>query len=182
MMWYDSRFPKPEMTQEEFEFLVENISKDDIMIEYGSGHSTPNLAPRVKELWSVEHHPEWSKKVLEMCAEYDNLRHFLIELDKPRVAPADWRKRPESRYGYPTPFECVKSYTTWILTQEQKFDKVLIDGRGRQWVAQFIINNLKPNHEVFVHDYIDRERYFVIERFYDKVKVVGSMAKFISKV
>ena len=117
-----------------------------------------------------------------MCAEYSNLRHFLVELDKPRVVPAEWRKLPEARYGYPTPYECVKSYTTWILTQEQKFDKVLIDGRGRQWVAQFIINNLKPNHEVFVHDYIDRERYFVIERFYDKVKVVGSMAKFISKV
>jgi hypothetical protein len=180
--WYDSRFPKPEMTEEEFSFLASHLTKDDIMIEYGSGHSTPNLAPRVKELWSIEHHPVWHEKVLKMCEEYDNVKHVLIELDEPRIAPADWHTKPEAKYGYPTPFECVKSYSTWILTQTQKFDKVLLDGRGRQWVAQFIMNNLNPNHDLFVHDYIDRERYFIIEKFYDKVEVVGCMAKFKCRV
>lgn len=176
--WYDLKFSKPKMTKAEFEFLKQSLSTDDIMLEYGSGYSTPNIAPLVKELWSVEHHPTWFKRVSDMCVGFDNIKQFLIELDVPRIPPKDWNLNPNAKYGFPTPFECVKSYSTWILTQSQKFNKVLIDGRGRQWVAQFIMNNLCENHEVFIHDYIDRTRYFVVEQFYDKIEVVDSMAKF----
>jgi len=182
MTWYDSKFPKPEMTEEEFQFLTASFTKDDVVIEYGSGHSTPNLAPLVGELWTVDHHEQWYNKVKDMCSDFTNVRHVHVPFDAPRRPPAAWRHNPESVYGFPTPFECVKSYSTWILTQEQKFDKVFLDGRGRQWVAQMIINNLKEDHELFVHDYIDRKRYFTVERFYDKIEVVGSMAKFKCKI
>lgn len=182
MTWYDSRFPKPEMTEEEFNLVKDHLHSETTMLEYGSGHSTPNFAPHVKELWTVDHHQDWYNKVKSMCSGFTNVRHVHVPLDAPRVPPAGWRDNPEAVYGFPTPFECVKSYTTWCLTQDQKFDIVLIDGRGRQWVAQFILNNLKPDSYVFVHDYIDRKRYFTIERFYDKVEVVGCMAKFKAKI
>jgi len=180
--WYDSRFPNPEMTQEEFEFLASHLNPTDVMIEYGSGHSTPNLAPRVRELWTVDHHKVWYSKVKTMCKEFENVKHILVPLDKDRVVPKSWKNNPDAKFGYPTPFECVRTYSTWILTQTKKFDKVLIDGRGRQWVAQFVMNNLAHEHDLFVHDYIDRERYFVIEKFYDKLEVVGSMARFKCKI
>ena len=117
-----------------------------------------------------------------MCKEFENVKHILVPLDKDRVVPKSWKNNPDAKFGYPTPFECVRTHSTWILTQTKKFDKVLIDGRGRQWIAQFIMNNLAHEHDLFVHDYIDRKRYFVIEKFYDKLEVVGSMARFKCKL
>lgn len=183
MKWYNEEFGKPEQTQEEFEFLTQNFTKDDTVLEYGSGFSTPNLAPLCGKLWTIEHHPMWYNKVKDMCVEFDNINHVLVEMDEDRNSyiPKDWNTRPEAKYGFPTPFSCVRTYSTWCVDKDIKFDKIFLDGRGRQWIAQFLFNNLKPDTELFVHDY-ERERYLTIERFYDKVGQVGTMAKFRSKL
>lgn len=182
MTWYDNRFPQPEQTEEEFAFLTANFKDTDVLLEYGSGHSTPNLAPLVGKMITVDHHPDWYDKVKVMCAEYTNVEHVLVELDAPRIPPADWSTNPARKYGYPTPHQCVESYVHWPETQTDTFDKVLIDGRGRQWVAPIVRPYLNEGHELFVHDYPDRERYFTIEAFYDIIEVVGTMAKFRSKI
>lgn len=190
MSWYDERFPKPEMTEEEFSFLASHLNQDTSLLEYGSGHSTPNLAPLVKKLTTVDHHPEWYEKVKGMCEEFDNVEHVLVPLNKPRVIPEGWGKTPEARYGFPTPWECVVDYSTWPLTQQQpmrpelprKWHVVFIDGRARQWVGEFVRRNLWDNSIMFVHDYPERERYFTLENSYDKIEVVGTLAKFKLKV
>lgn len=184
MNWYDERFPKPEMTENEVEFLKCHLNEETTMLEYGSGHSTPNFAPLVKHLTTVDHHPEWYEKVKEMCSDRTNVEHVLVPMNKDRLSliPEDWRKSPEARFGFPTPWECVVDYATWPMTQDRKWDVVFIDGRARQWVGQFILNNLHPSSTVFVHDYPERKRYFTLERFYDKIDVVDTLVKFKAKV
>ena len=115
-----------------------------------------------------------------MCVEagVDNVEVNLVPLDLPRIAPPDWRKNPAAFFGFPTPVECVMTHVNWVKTQDTKWDKVLIDGRGRQWVATNLIGKLQPNAKVFIHDYIYRERYFMVEKYYNRVKTVDSLAMF----
>ena len=184
MSWYDERFPKPEMTQAEFDYLASHLSPETEMLEYGSGHSTPNFAPLVKSLTTVDHHPEWYEKVKGMCSDRNNVEHVLVPMNTDRLdlIPEDWKKQPEAKYGFPTPWECVVDYSMWPLTQKRTWDVVFIDGRARQWVGSFVMNNLHENSIVFVHDYPERERYFTLENSYDKIEVVDTLVKFKAKV
>ena len=183
MSWYNNNFDKPKMTEDEFNYLIEDFSTDDVVLEYGSGNSTPNLAPLCKTLWTVEHHPMWYNKVKEMCVDFENINHVLVELEGDRYEgkPDNWNSHPDAYYGWPVKFSVARKYATWSMDKDLKFDKMFIDGRARQWVAQSLLNNLKPSSILYVHDY-DRERYYSIERFYDKIGQVGTMAKFRSKI
>jgi len=153
------------MTQAEFDYLASHLSPETEMLEYGSGHSTPNFAPLVKSLTTVDHHPEWYEKVKGMCSDRNNVEHVLVPMNTDRLdlIPEDWKKQPEAKYGFPTPWE-------------------FIDGRARQWVGSFVMNNLHENSIVFVHDYPERERYFTLENSYDKIEVVDTLVKFKAKV
>ena len=180
MSWYDIRFPEPQMTEEEMTFLRQHLNPETTeMLEYGSGYSTPNFASYVKRLTTVDHHEHWHEKIQRMCAKanINNVEHVLVPLNKERVKPKGWAD-PEAAWGFPTPWECVVDYATWPMKQSRYWNVVFIDGRARQWVGEFVRNNLYANSVLFVHDYPDRERYFTLENNYDKIEVVGSLAKF----
>ena len=170
----------PRMSPDEIRFLLPHLNSSTNMLEYGSGYSTKMFAEHVGSLTTVEHHGKWYEEVKRLCSNYDNIEHVHVPMNVNRMSlvPPDWKKRPESLYGFPTPWECVVDYCLWPLKQKTKWDVVFIDGRARQIVGAMVLNNLHEDSVVFVHDYVDRERYFCLEDIYEKVEVVDSMIKF----
>jgi hypothetical protein len=160
--------PFPYMTEPEWIFLKSHLNENDTMLEYGCGYSTLNIAPLVKELWSVEHDKNWFNSVVKLTENINNVKIFHVPQDKPRSSP--------------TKLEEFQTYVDWIKDKDIKFNKVLIDGRARQWCAESIIEKLAPYHMVFVHDYSDKRPYYKrIENFYNIVGRKQTMVAFVKK-
>ena len=73
-----------------------------------------------------------------------------------------------------------EAYVNFVDTLNEKFDGVLIDGRCRVRCAKKIFPYLKDDGTLFVHDY-NRPYYKEIEKFYDKIGGIGSLAIFKKK-
>src|SRR5210317_774743 len=161
---------KPMSFQNEWDFLVSHLSKDQIMVEYGSGHSTYELAPRVKKLISIEHNKDWFNNINSKVKALDNVEYIFIPPEK--GAPNKLRGI-DPKWFY--------TYITWPKTRNEKFDVVLIDGRARQYVAESILGNITEDSYVFIHDWnpkIRDEKYRIrYERILEFYNVVNSERK-----
>lgn len=75
---------EPWWTQGAIDLVDRWLTKDDIVVEFGSGRSTAWLAQRVKQVVSIEHHEEWHNKVTQDLAPHKNAEVRLIA-DDPEV-------------------------------------------------------------------------------------------------
>ncbi|MEQ8770335.1 MAG: class I SAM-dependent methyltransferase [Phycisphaerales bacterium] len=75
---------EPWWTQGAVDLVDRWITKDDVVVEFGSGRSTAWLAERAARVVSIEHHEGWHKKVSQDLAKYSNAEVRLIA-DDPEV-------------------------------------------------------------------------------------------------
>ena len=89
---------------------------------------------------------------------------------------------PRDRIFGPSKYEEFVTYINYVDTINKKSDKVLIDGRGRQWCAEKVINYLNQDAIVFMHDFgvPGKERYNSVLNHYTiigKVKDLVALKK-----
>lgn len=126
------------MSQEEIDLITSKLKSTDVMLEWGSGGSTTEFPKYVTKYYSIEHDPEWFGNVKKEAP--DNVDYHLVELDKPLTDPTQKTQ--------------IQTYLDFVDTLNvEKFDKVLIDGRGRGWCAEKVLPYLKEDSIVFIHDY-----------------------------
>lgn len=122
----------PWMTYPFIHFLEGRLDKDFHIFEYGSGQSTLYFAKRVQKVISVEHDMDWYNAIKEVLPQNVSVHH------------------KELVYG--------GEYARFILSTDQKFDLVIIDGRDRVNCCYASMNALKDKG-VIILDNADRKAY-----------------------
>jgi predicted O-methyltransferase YrrM len=110
--------------------LGELLRTEDRGLEYGSGRSTAWFAARTRRLTSVEHSPDWHRRVANALriTGCRNVRHLLVPADE-RMAGDSWRMAYVSARGE---------------TASARYDYVLVDGIYRDLCAVSAVRVLRP--------------------------------------
>lgn len=157
--------PIPWMTPAAIDVLHALLTKDMSGFEFGSGRSTLFIAPRVKELVSLEHDQHWFKNI-----EAELKSKKLSNVQYVHILPAN---DPSKTIGYPknnyenyimpaTPATCYTAYYSYIdQYPDASFDFIVVDGRARVECAQHAIPKLKPGG-MLILDNAERLRYRAI--------------------
>jgi len=159
---------KPMMSNDEILFIEKNLNDDKTMLEWGSGNSTIYFSKFVKELVSIEHNYEWYLYVKNAIKWYniDNIKLYYVE--------------PNEKVTIPSVKSQLIDYIEFPKTLNIIFDIVLIDGRARQHCAYSILDYIKENGLLFMHDFYDRTRYHNVLDIYDKVDEITEGAGIVS--
>jgi len=148
---------KPWMSDDEILTIVKFLNKTDIMLEWGSGGSTCYFPQYVEQYYSIEHDEGWYNEMNKDLP--NNVKFYHVGLDSPLTDPTQKHQ--------------IQSYLDFVdKLKIKKFDKVLIDGRGRGWCAEKILPYLKEDSIVFIHDYWQRPQYHIVETWYEVVDYV----------
>jgi len=147
----------------EEDFFMNHINKDSIILEYGSGISTNEIAKLCKNITSIEHQENWYHKLKDQLL--PNCELILKTPDLPYIEG-----------GHCGTYEEFKSYVEAPL-DKGPFDIILIDGRARVSCASIAKSISHDNTIIFIHDY-DRPEYQEAQNYLDLVEQVGTMAKF----
>jgi predicted O-methyltransferase YrrM len=132
----------PLMEPQEIEKIIAHLSPKHTMLEWGSGGSTLFFPPKVARYYSIEHDPTWYHSVAQEIAKR-GLKNVHISLVKPN-APLT----------HPTKYNEVKDYIEFPKKLGiPRFDRVLIDGRGRPECAKALLPLIDGNSIVFFHDF-----------------------------
>jgi|694.fasta_scaffold02536_11 glycosyltransferase involved in cell wall biosynthesis len=151
------RYEKPWMSDTEISTITKYLNKNDIMLEWGSGGSTNYFPQFVDRYYSIEHDKNWYNEISGGVP--TNVIFNLVQVDENLTDPTQKHQ--------------VKTYIDFVDTLGVlKFDKVLIDGRGRGWCAEKIVPYLHEDSIVFIHDYWQRPQYHVVERWFDVIDYV----------
>jgi hypothetical protein len=138
---------KPWMDHKEINLILNILSPKDIMLEWGCGGSTILFSQKVKEYYSIEHHKEWYEQVIKKIKDknFKNIHNYFVpsEVKNPII---------------PSKKEDYKTYIEYPKVIGKKYDKILIDGRARQFCAEFCIPYLNEGGLVFFHDFWMQER------------------------
>jgi len=143
--------PVPWITYPAIEFLSRRTRPDMFVFEYGSGASTLWWASRVERVISVEHDPDWARRVSAVAPANTKVLHIPLVPEEP--------------------------YVTSARTQGIGFDVVVIDGRRRVECVPHAMAALKPGG-VIILDNTDRPEYesglrLLAEAGFRKIEFVG---------
>jgi len=111
-------------------FIEPRLNKSLTVFEYGCGNSTFWYAARVKQVFSVEHHPEWYNYIL-----------------KKKPANSEIALAEEKQ-----------AYLNSISFFEQKYDFIVVDGIHRNECMDLVPDFLTP-HGVVILDNSERPEY-----------------------
>ncbi|MFP5224617.1 MAG: class I SAM-dependent methyltransferase [Actinomycetota bacterium] len=140
---YELRHPNhPWWAPSAIRFLDSELDRDARVFEWGSGRSTLWLSERVGSLTSIEHIPDWFRKVEGMLAEAgaDNVELRLAELptDEAAFGDAFWEPNP---------------YTTAADQQpDESLDLVIVDGACRMPCAWRALPKIAPGGLLLIDD------------------------------
>lgn len=152
---------RPLMFKEEYKLIEKYLNKDDVFLEWGSGHSTIYYCDMVKEIISIEHDIDWINNINTVIDTYNiknvTIHHVLANSPNP----------------IPCRYEQFKDYIEYVKNNNFKFNKVLIDGRARKYCAKSIYDIIDENVLVFIHDF-NRPDYQKTLKYYDIVEQVTS--------
>ena len=147
----------------EEDFFMSHINENSLILEYGSGISTNEIAKKCKSILSIEHQEEWYNKLKPQLL--DNCEIILKTPDLPYVEG-----------GHCGTYDEFKSYIEAPLGKGP-FDIILIDGRARVSCASITKSLSHDNTIIFIHDY-DRPEYQEALNYLELIDQVGTMAKF----
>ena len=158
--------------QQEVDLLLNSFKSTDIVLEWGSGGSTLEIAKRVKELHSIEHDINWYYKVKKQLPFNAHLYHV--------------QRNQEEASGHDGTLDDYFDYVNFPLRylKDIKYDVVFIDGRARPHCAFVAYQLLKSNGLLFVHDYrhpkeeYRRYEYEVIEDLFEPIEGAFALWKF----
>ena len=150
------------LNKDEENFLIQFLTKDSVVLEYGSGGTTVAFGCDAKEWHSIEHDETWFNKVKESLIspkktprKYENV-HCHFAKNTP-LSPKE-RKRAVAEWGEPIVVDGIeKEFKDYIDMVDkigvEKYDIVLIDGRARTFCLKKILPYLKETSFVYVHDW-----------------------------
>lgn len=154
----------PLMHKFEYEFIVKFLTKDDVLLEWGSGNGTIYFSNFVNKLISLEHDKDYYEVIKNTIDVYKieniDLHHI------PGVKVEDQKKQRNIAFA---------DYINFPITHNLKFNKVLIDGRARKYCATSICDYIDYDTIVFIHDFnynnvegYEDETYFddILEKYY----------------
>ena len=159
------------MHDKEKSLITKHFSPDKTMLEWGSGGSTIEFSPQLKEYYSIEHNLEWYEKINK---EIHNLGYSNINYNS--VA----QNLPINPDGRQSEYNQFKDYIDIVDSFNTKFDIVLIDGRARRLCAKKIIPYLNPNAVVIIHDWVLRNVYHCVTDYYDVLEYVNDTPQTIA--
>lgn len=145
-------------------FFMSHINKDSIVLEYGSGESTSEIAVKCGSIVSMEHQKKWYNKNIRIVP-----KNCELILKKP------------NNLNYKEGGDCgsyddFKDYIETPLTKAP-FDIILIDGRARVACASICKQLGHKDTLVFIHDF-ERVEYKKALKYLELITMVGNMAKF----
>lgn len=159
------------MQEKEFIMITDVLNDDTVMLEWGSGGSTIAFSSMVSKYYSIEHDEEWYNKIkLELETSYP-----LNDIDYRCVKQNKEIDTSQSTY------EQFKDYIDAVDDFNTKFDVVFIDGRARRLCAKKVIPYLKPSSIVFIHDYVLRTPYWVVEDYFELIDSCTDTVQTIGK-
>jgi hypothetical protein len=153
----------PWITFSAIQMLDGILNKNMRIFEYGSGGSTLYFAMKVKEVFSIEHEPNWFYKVCKSVDEH-GFENCHIQLVEPTIISGlDSRDAsdPSSYASSDSKFngKSFKDYASNIdRFPDAYFDLILIDGRARPSCFKHAIRKVKSDGYIF-WDNTDREHY-----------------------
>ena len=158
------------MDEKEMKLITDVLNDDTVMLEWGSGGSTLNFSSLVNKYYSIEHNEEWYNKIQNELSSYplNDVEYRFVKQNEP------------SDDGQST-YKQFKDYIDEVDSFNTKFDVVLIDGRARRLCAKKVIPYLKPSSFVFIHDYVLRTPYWVVEDYFELVDSCTNTAQTIGK-
>jgi predicted O-methyltransferase YrrM len=143
----------PYMSSREIIHLMCYIDRDTKMLEIGGGGSSVFLSKFVKELTTVEHDIEWSKKISAII--FGKNRNWKLHLIEP-----NW---PQTHCFAPAENGQFDNYVEFISTlPNEEYDVVLIDGRDRVRSVEKSLPKLKTGGVLLIHDFWNRPKYHKI--------------------
>ena len=149
----------------EEDFFMNHINNDSLVLEYGSGISTNEIAKKCKFITSIEHQEDWYNKLKNQL-----LPNCEIILKTPDL------QFTEGLFGIDGTYDEFKSYVNAPMGKGP-FDIILIDGRARVSCASITKSISHDDTIIFIHDF-DRAEYQEVLSFLDLLEKVGTMAKF----
>jgi hypothetical protein len=172
------------MNHDEEHFFTQFLTKESVVLEYGSGGSTVAFGGDAKEWHSIEHDKEWFDRVQEALLptksapeRYKNVHCYLAE-NTPLSKEA--RERAVDSFGEDVVIDGIedefKDYINMVhKIGVKKYDIVLIDGRARALCLEQILPYLKETSFVYVHDW-QRAEYHACDnlKYYTDEKVISS--------
>lgn len=131
-------------------------SKPCRVFEYGSGASTAWLAKRSQSVVSIEHDKEWFDLVSSKLRSLPTLNPVdLRHVPAPPDPTASSSFRSQKAGALDLDFE---AYAKSILSEEQRFDLIVIDGRVREACLDIAVTHLEEEG-LIVFDNSHRKRY-----------------------
>lgn len=175
------------MYKEEIDCLVKYLDSKDVCFEWGSGGSTWNYAPHVKEFYSVENNKNWfdtvnnkfKEKNINNATVYFKPHHeFKLDDDLDREAKNLLKLTLNVKVVDGIHYSICRGDIEWhryidyinsIKIPNKTFSKVFVDGRARQFCAFRALNYLNDDGILFLHDF-NRERYHTVLDYYQKIE------------
>ena len=158
---------KPEMTDKDLKAFSYFMKKENIYFEFGSGGST-NLAfyYKLKKIYSVESDINWHNK---LKINNINITYLTVDL-----------KAIPNKFGTPGSGTNVEDWKKYIQAYKSEYnaDIILIDGRFRVACGLDIFSKIKYDTLVLIHDYIGRNSYHILEKYYIKVECWDTLCAF----
>lgn len=161
------------------DFFEKNLSKSMIYLEWGAGGSTVCALRLQKKMYTIDSDKKYLKKIMQHVGNVSQSCNY--KLIYRNIGPV-------GRWGYPIFynklfFDRYKKYSD--LPDFDTFpDFILIDGRFRVAcalkIAEYCHTNNIETVNLCVDDYIKRDHYNIIEKYFVLSNVYGSMAVFNS--
>lgn len=151
---------------------MQYLVRGKIVVEYGSGGSTVSLAAVASKLFSIECQQLWCAALLERIdiqfwIQNNVLTHACVDIG------------PTGPFGYPT--MAVSPHTAFAYVNAisrfdvENIEVVIVDGRYRVASALNSLSYLSDNGLVIVHDFVPRQHYYVVLKYFNEVFRVATM-------
>jgi len=166
----------PWMHLSEINLILRFLNNQHSMLEWGCGGSTILFSKYVKDYYSIEHNKEWYQQVNDKIIS-NNLQNINFH----HVPTDDGIEKdflPETEGKLLSHKDRYKTYSKYPLQWDIKFDRILIDGRARQFCVEECIPLLKQDSLVFFHDFWmngrDRYRDAALKYFNEVASIINS--------
>ena len=159
----------PHLTKNELIAFLSFLTNDTIFFETGSGCSSIIAKNYVKKSYSIEGGKDWYEIGIKNGLK-ENLVFHDLKPDNPiwskpgkNSTMEDWKKYFQS-YN--------KSYNANVI---------LLDGRFKVATAMDIFDKIDDNTIVLIHEYTQRQIYFILDEYYQYIYHWDSLTAFVKK-
>ena len=158
--------------QQEQDFFMSHLNPDHSVLEWGSGESTLEIAPKVKKLVSIEDNILWYRRLSPAIP-----ANTILECIPPNRLPS-----PDYDDGTYLDFRDYVDHP--IKMKLPPFDIIFIDGRARVSCAARCQYLAHKDTLIFIHDYNHpepkwrRPEYYAAEKYLQRLDGVFTMWKF----